>query len=170
MLAIRPPGVAADVAPNWLVDEASPHSKYEFQRTQRGSKGGGGGGKGDGITGGGGGRKGDPKEPRKEEVTQLARQRPGRVMRRVPMAPRADRPVRTYWRASSRTQREALHHSGCEWQLFLMLPLWPRRSQGFPRWLNQCHHLLYLIARPRPRTGLENVISKRWRCGELPLQ
>ncbi len=61
MLAIRPPGMAADVAPNWLVDEASLHSKYEFQRTQRGSKGGGGGGKGDGTTGGGGGRKGESK-------------------------------------------------------------------------------------------------------------
>ena len=57
MLAIRPPGMGADVAPNWLVDEASVHSKYEFQRG--GSTKGGGVGKG---AGGGGAPKGQPKD------------------------------------------------------------------------------------------------------------
>ena len=57
MLAVRPPGVASDVAPAWLVDEASLHSKWETQRVQRGNKG-GGGGKGGGEGGGGGGKTG----------------------------------------------------------------------------------------------------------------
>ena len=57
-LAVRLPGMASDVAPSWLVDEASLHSKWEMQRVQRGNKGGGGksggeGGSGGGKTGGG---------------------------------------------------------------------------------------------------------------------
>ena len=64
MLAIRPPGMGADVAPNWLVDEASIHSKYEFERVQRGGSTIGGGGDGKGAGGGGAPRghaKGSPK-------------------------------------------------------------------------------------------------------------
>ena len=65
MLAVRPPGAMSDVAPTWLVDEASVHSKVEWQRTQRSGGGGGrgdGGGKGGGGKGGGG--KGDGWENR----------------------------------------------------------------------------------------------------------
>ena len=57
MLAVRPPGMASDNAPSWLVDEASLHSKWELQRVQRGNKGGGvksgdEGGSAGGMTGG----------------------------------------------------------------------------------------------------------------------
>ncbi|CAK0885210.1 unnamed protein product, partial [Prorocentrum cordatum] len=35
MLAVRPPGSAADLAPTWLVTEATTHSKAEHQRDER---------------------------------------------------------------------------------------------------------------------------------------
>ena len=35
MLAVQAPGGATDVAPTWLVDTATSHSKAEFQRSQR---------------------------------------------------------------------------------------------------------------------------------------
>ncbi len=49
MLAIKPPGMSMDLAPEWLVDEATAFSKSEFQRSQRASRGRGRGrGKGQG--------------------------------------------------------------------------------------------------------------------------
>ena len=52
MLAVKPPGSSADIAPEWLVSEVSLYSKYEHQRAERvrtankhvpdGGKGGGG--------------------------------------------------------------------------------------------------------------------------------
>ena len=41
MLAIKAPGAASDVAPTWLVNEVTAHSKAEFQRAERVRKGGG---------------------------------------------------------------------------------------------------------------------------------
>ena len=35
MLAVRPPGSSADLAPTWLVSEATAHSKAEYQRDER---------------------------------------------------------------------------------------------------------------------------------------
>ena len=35
MLAVRAPGQDVDVAPSWLVEEATKHSKVEYERTQR---------------------------------------------------------------------------------------------------------------------------------------
>ena len=70
MLAVKPPGLMTDVAPTWLVTEASAHSKQEYQQQERGRKGGGkqqqysgGGGGGGGNPGGGrgGGRDAQPK-------------------------------------------------------------------------------------------------------------
>ena len=52
MLAVRAPGLDIDVAPSWLVDEVTKHSKSEYDRAQRMRGGGGGRGRGD---------KGDPK-------------------------------------------------------------------------------------------------------------
>jgi len=67
MLGVRPPGVQTDVAPVWLVDNVTQHSKAEFQRADRVAKGnkteatinrrrggpkGDKGGKGDGKSGG----------------------------------------------------------------------------------------------------------------------
>ena len=40
MLAIRAPGAMVDIAPTWLVTEASVHSKLEYQRRDRGHAGG----------------------------------------------------------------------------------------------------------------------------------
>ncbi len=34
MLAIRPPGLNADIAPGWLLETAGRHSRFEFQRRQ----------------------------------------------------------------------------------------------------------------------------------------
>ncbi len=60
MLAIKPPGANMDLAPNWLVDEATVYSKAEHQRNQRvsGAKGGG-----RGRCRGRGGQGGDAKPP-----------------------------------------------------------------------------------------------------------
>ena len=59
MLAVRPPGSATDLAPTWLVSEATAHSKSEFQRDERvasaGKREGRGGGRGGGFGGGAGG-------------------------------------------------------------------------------------------------------------------
>eukprot|EP00959_Pyramimonas_sp_CCMP1952_P242066 5060111-Pyramimonas_sp.AAC.1 len=60
MVAVRPPGSAADLAPTWLVTEATTHSQAEHQRDERvhaaikreGRGGGRGGGQG-GVAGGG---------------------------------------------------------------------------------------------------------------------
>ena len=75
MLAQRAPGSAADIAPAWMITDASTHSKAEFQRTERvknlkkyaggdgkgkGGKGGKKGGKGGGAQGGGQGPPGQP--------------------------------------------------------------------------------------------------------------
>ena len=35
MLAVKPPGAGADVAPTWLVEESTTHSKMEHQRGER---------------------------------------------------------------------------------------------------------------------------------------
>jgi len=35
ILGVRPPGMTTDVAPGWLVDSATAHSKAEFQRGER---------------------------------------------------------------------------------------------------------------------------------------
>ena len=35
MLGVAPPGAEADVAPTWMVEGASTHSKAEYQRDQR---------------------------------------------------------------------------------------------------------------------------------------
>ena len=35
MLAVRPPGMSADVAPSWMVEDATAHSKMEYQRGER---------------------------------------------------------------------------------------------------------------------------------------
>ena len=35
MLAIQPPGLDVDLAPTWLVSEATLHSKNEHQRSER---------------------------------------------------------------------------------------------------------------------------------------
>ena len=60
MLAVKPPGSNVDLAPSWLVEESTLHSKMEYQRADRVSKmnrgGGGGPGRGDGGGGGGNGR------------------------------------------------------------------------------------------------------------------
>ena len=79
MLAITPPGSNVDIAPSWLVDEATAHSKMELGRDERISaarkranpkawadpgKGRGdpkGGGRGGGLPKGGGRGKGAPK-------------------------------------------------------------------------------------------------------------
>ncbi len=56
MLAIKPPGTAVDLAPTWLVEDATAYSKAEYQRSQRvkGGRGRGGRkGKGKGEEGGG---------------------------------------------------------------------------------------------------------------------
>ena len=58
MLAVKAPGTHVDIAPTWMVEGASKHSKMEYERTQRVQ----GCGKGDGDGGGrgrGGGAKGD---------------------------------------------------------------------------------------------------------------
>lgn len=58
MLALRAPGAVGDVAPTWMVKEATEHSKAEWQRADRIIKEqGGGGGRGRGCRdqGGGGG-------------------------------------------------------------------------------------------------------------------
>ena len=39
MLAIRAPGTMVDIAPTWLVTDASVHSKLEYQRRDRGQAG-----------------------------------------------------------------------------------------------------------------------------------
>ena len=77
MLAQRAPGSAADIAPAWMIMEASAHSKGDCQRTERaknlkryasgegkgkGGKGGKKGGKGCGAQGGGQGPPGHPRE------------------------------------------------------------------------------------------------------------
>ena len=46
MLAVHAPGSSADVAPSWMVQEATPHSKVEWQRDDRVSKSGRGRGRG----------------------------------------------------------------------------------------------------------------------------
>ena len=38
MLAVRPPGMQTDVAPTWMVDTATAHSKAEYQRGERVTK------------------------------------------------------------------------------------------------------------------------------------
>ncbi len=56
MLAIKPPGTAVDLAPTWLVEDATAYSKAEYQRSQRvkGGRGRGGRkGKGKGEEAGG---------------------------------------------------------------------------------------------------------------------
>ena len=76
MLAVSAPGTHSDVAPSWMLEEATSHSKMEYQRGERVHKtsagrtsessfprggGGGFGGKGGGRAKGGGqggGRKG----------------------------------------------------------------------------------------------------------------
>ena len=64
MLAIQPPGAGLDLAPSWLVTDATAHSKAEFQRSERVAKtrsssdsagSGKGGGKGSDFNFGGGG-------------------------------------------------------------------------------------------------------------------
>ena len=35
MLAVKPPGANTDIAPEWLVTEASGHSHWEYKRTER---------------------------------------------------------------------------------------------------------------------------------------
>ena len=35
MLAVRPPGGQTDIAPTWMVDSATTHSRAEFQRSNR---------------------------------------------------------------------------------------------------------------------------------------
>ena len=52
MLAIRAPGALTDIAPAWLVSDASQYAKSESQRKERGRKG-------DGIKGGTGRPSGD---------------------------------------------------------------------------------------------------------------
>ena len=58
MLAVRPPGAQADVAPSWLIEESTLHSKMEFQRNERVTKTSRGRGKGDGQQGDGAGDQG----------------------------------------------------------------------------------------------------------------
>ena len=68
MLGVAPPGGQSDIAPTWLVQAATSHSKLEHQRRERadaemrqrnrhpkGSKGDGKGSKGEGKRGGRGG-------------------------------------------------------------------------------------------------------------------
>ena len=43
MLAVQPPGAGLDLAPTWLVTDATAHSKAEYQRTERVGKTRGGG-------------------------------------------------------------------------------------------------------------------------------
>ena len=38
MLAVQPPGSEMDIAPSWLVTDATAHSKSEFQRSERVTK------------------------------------------------------------------------------------------------------------------------------------
>ncbi len=38
MLGVRAPGIGADIAPKWMLDDANAHSKVEFQRVERGNK------------------------------------------------------------------------------------------------------------------------------------
>ena len=54
MLAVKPPGASTDIAPTWMVADATLHSKAEFQRGQRVH---GWGGKPNGPKGGGKGDK-----------------------------------------------------------------------------------------------------------------
>ncbi len=62
MLAVQAPGANVDIAPEWMVADATTHSKTEHQRDERVAAAacrGGGGGKGDGRgRGGARGRKG----------------------------------------------------------------------------------------------------------------
>ena len=51
MLAVNPPGSGVDLAPDWLVTEATAHSAAEFKRVERVTK----------LAGGRGGIKGSPK-------------------------------------------------------------------------------------------------------------
>ena len=59
MLAVKAPGARVDIAPTWMVEEASKHSKMQYERTQRvrgrgkGDGNGGGRGRGDGAKGDG---------------------------------------------------------------------------------------------------------------------
>ena len=46
MLAIAPPGGNSDIAPSWLVDNATTHSRVEYQRSERVSAAAGKGGRG----------------------------------------------------------------------------------------------------------------------------
>ena len=71
MLAVKPAGGATDVAPDWLVAEASIFSQSEYKRQERarattrgGGEGTGGGGGGEGA--GGKGKKGKSKSPGKK--------------------------------------------------------------------------------------------------------
>ena len=70
MLALRPPGLDVDVAPSWLVDEVTKHSKTEFDRAQRMRGRGGGRGldkgepKGRGFGSGADGGDGGSRDPR----------------------------------------------------------------------------------------------------------
>ena len=38
MLGVRAPGIGADIAPKWMLDDANAHSKVEYQRVERGHK------------------------------------------------------------------------------------------------------------------------------------
>ena len=59
MLAIKPPGVGSDVAPSWMIADATLYSKTEYQRNQRVWGRGRGRGKGKGKKGPKGGGRGD---------------------------------------------------------------------------------------------------------------
>ena len=69
MLAVVPPGTQRDIAPTWMVDTATAHSKQDFQRTERvatAQKRGKGKGKDSESKGGGKGRKGKPAAAQEE--------------------------------------------------------------------------------------------------------
>ena len=56
MLAVKAPGAHVDIAPTWMVEDASKYSKMEYERTQRvRGRGRGDGGKGDERAKGSGG-------------------------------------------------------------------------------------------------------------------
>ena len=70
MLAVAPPGAGTDIAPTWLVADATVHSKTEHQRDERVRYRPGGGGHytaedGEGGGRGGKGKKGKGKKGRK---------------------------------------------------------------------------------------------------------
>ena len=78
MLALRPSGTRCDIAPTWLISDASNYSQQEFKRRQRASDGSGvGKGRGKGAKGdtkgkddkgkGGRGKGGPDKKAQKKE-------------------------------------------------------------------------------------------------------